>query len=96
MHFRFYFTINGLEKRLYTVKPKSKEFLCKVLFVKAVSDLQGVKLTKTMKIPIRAHTLNRTRGLIGKDWDEYKYGIRRSYFHINAPPRRFVVDITDT
>lgn len=49
-----------------------------------------------MKIPIRAHTLNRTRGLIGKDWDEYKLGIRRSYFHINAPPRRFVVDITDT
>lgn len=49
-----------------------------------------------MKIPIRAHTLNRTRGLIGKDWDEYKYGIRRSYFHINAPPRCFVVDITDT
>lgn len=48
-----------------------------------------------MKIPIRAHTLNRTRGLIGKDWDEYKYGIRRSYFHINASPRRFVVDITD-
>lgn len=49
-----------------------------------------------MKIPIRAHTLNRTRGLIGKDWDEYKYGIRRSYFHINASPRRFVVDITES
>lgn len=95
MHFRFYFTINGLEKIIYS-KTQVERFLCKVLFVKAVSDIQGVNLTKTMKIPIRAHTLNRTRGLIGKDWDEYKYGIRRSYFHINASPRRFVVDITDT
>lgn len=51
MHFRFYFTINGLEKIIYS-KTQVERFLCKVLFVKAVSDLQGVKLTKTMKSPL--------------------------------------------